>query len=47
MINKIHFVDIHFDWKTKCNKWSMLHKKTIFKKCVTCEECLKLLKEGE
>lgn len=40
---KIHFVDSHFDFKTKCGKFGMLRKKTMFKKYVTCAECLKLI----
>lgn len=38
---KTHFVDSHFNFKTKCGKLGMLLRKTMFKKCVTCEECLK------
>ena len=40
---KTHFVDTHFDGKTKCGKLNMFCKSTMFAKCVTCSECLKLL----
>ena len=44
-IKKTHFVETHFDWKTKCNKFNIFKKTTMFKEYVTCTECLDLLKD--
>jgi hypothetical protein len=44
---KTHFVDTHFNWKTKCGKLTILRRTTIFTKCVTCSECLKRLKANQ